>query len=90
VEEQGIVYAVNSAIRDASGRQGARCFLPRHVLRITSGGETVDVLLCFECWRYQIIREGDEQPYRRGIVSSEAQPLLDRVLAEAGVPLAPK
>jgi len=29
--------------------QSAKCFIPRHALRVTKDGETVDVVICFEC-----------------------------------------
>jgi hypothetical protein len=89
-ERQKTVYATNKAIRNAAGYQGAMCFNPRHVLRITSGVETVDVIICFECWRYEIIRDGEKEPEKRGIITPDAQPLLDKILTDSGVPLAPK
>jgi hypothetical protein len=89
-ERRRVVYAVNRAIRKAAGFQGARCFNPRHVLRITARGETKDVVICFECWRYHVLREGQKEPEKRGILDSDAQSSLDSVLTEAGVPLAPK
>jgi hypothetical protein len=81
---------VKDAIRAAPDRPMA-CWMPRHVLRVTKGGRTIDLVICFECRRYGV--RSDDSPDRGssgGRVSPDGQPTLDRILTAAGVPLAPK
>ena len=63
------------------------CFWPRHGLRITEGGRTVDVLICFQCQNTKT-HQGDST--WDGAFSSRAEPAFDAVLNDAGIPLAPK
>ncbi len=78
---EAIVKAVEGAV--GKGR-GAKCFLPRHAIRVTSGGKTADLLICFECeWVY--VYEGGKKTADPTV--SNVQPVLDRVLKAAGVPL---
>jgi hypothetical protein len=51
-------------------------------------GETVEMLMCFQCQNYNGYRQGKERP--GGRIASSAQPLLDEILRDAGVPLAKK
>jgi hypothetical protein len=76
-----ILEAVQDAIR--AGGDQAKCFNPRHAMRVTRGGKHVDLIICFECDNVRISTE--EQ--MRGI-SDDAMPVLDRALA-GGAPRAP-
>jgi len=38
----------------------ARCFIPRHGIRATSSGETVDLVICFECKQFKSYLNGKE------------------------------
>jgi hypothetical protein len=62
---------------------GANCFWPRHGVRATHAGRTVELAICFEC---QHIYQGDGE---HSGVSPDAQPVFDAVLRDAGVRLAP-
>jgi len=45
---QKIAAAVETAVRDFSGWR-ASCFNPRHAIRVTSGSQTYDFVICYEC-----------------------------------------
>lgn len=83
-----VVAAVAAAVRGA-GTQ-AKCFNPRHAVRTVAAGVTVDVVICFECGNYQGYRNGTRAPGPTPGISSAANPLLDQLLTDAGVSLAPK
>jgi hypothetical protein len=83
-----VVAAVKADIETASERQN-KCFDPRHVLRVTKGGRTFDVLICFQCHNYQLWRDGVPQQLQTRSAGKLSQPLLNKVLTDAGVPIAP-
>jgi hypothetical protein len=64
----------------------AKCFYPRHAIRSTDGGKTVDLLICFECHNVQLYRNGRRQGDTRGVAKTQAP--FDEALRKAGVPLA--
>ena len=63
------------------------CFQPRHGIRATAGGQTVEVLICFEC-RPVYFYLGE----RRGqaVTNESPQKAFDKVLTDAGVSIAPR
>lgn len=71
----------------AEGKEGAKCFDPRHAIRARHGGKTVDVLICFECSWVYVYLDGKKEPVEV-VMAKGAQPLFDKVLRDAGVPLA--
>jgi len=90
ITDRGERRKVWAAIQDGmSGSDGqmAKCFRPRHGVRVVEGGKVVDYVVCFECFRVDI--HTGEQTEIRGI-TRDAQPILDRHLTAAGVPLVPK
>jgi len=38
----------------------ARCFNPRHAIRVTRAGEVVDLVICYECFQISVLRPGTE------------------------------
>ena len=80
---------VLTALKENVGRgTGAACFWPRHALRASLQGKTVDVLICFECgWVYVY----DEDREERTVVTIDraARPVFDKILKAAGVALGP-
>ncbi len=82
-----ILAAVRRAIRKAP-EVGANCYWPRHVVRTVKGGETVDVVICFQCSRYQVYREGKRETEGTQKLSPDDEPLFDKLLSDAGIPLA--
>ncbi len=64
------------------------CFDPRHGIRVTSKGRTVDLVICFECSQVQVW-QGDSL-VTSFIVGQSPEPVFDQALRDAGLPLAPK
>jgi hypothetical protein len=70
------------------GRGGFKCFDPRHAIRATHDGKSVDLVICFECgWVYVYI---DGKAAAHLEMDTVAQPPFDDVLLKAKVPLAKK
>lgn len=66
----------------------AKCFDPRHAIRATHDGKTVELVICFACNYVQVAVDGKSV---RGFSPSKApEAVLDKVLTDAKVPLAPK
>ena len=63
----------------------AGCFNPRHGIRLIGGGETTDLVICFECLQVQVFVDGR----RPGgfLTSASPQPAFDQVLLAAGIAL---
>ncbi|VTR93247.1 Uncharacterized protein OS=Pirellula staleyi (strain ATCC 27377 / DSM 6068 / ICPB 4128) GN=Psta_0497 PE=4 SV=1 [Gemmata massiliana] len=83
-----IVSAVQRDIRAGAPAQ-ARCFYPRHIVRVVKDGTTIDTVICYECHNFKVHVNGG---FHRGLtraIGSESRPLLNQILADAGVPLAP-
>jgi hypothetical protein len=82
----------------------AFCFRPRHAFRMRYEGETIDVLICFECHNINLHWGGDKKQLMKlakqegwtriyfsfALDGREAQPALDEFLRKAKVPLAKK
>jgi hypothetical protein len=64
------------------------CFNPRHAIRATAGGNTVDLVICFECSQVQVWQ--DDSHVTTFIVGQSPEPVFDQALRDAGLPLAPK
>jgi hypothetical protein len=65
-----------------------KCFNPRHGLRVVSGGREVDYLVCFQCSNYGEGRgDGSGELFT---LNGGPKALLNRVLTESNVPLAPE
>ncbi len=80
-----VLNAVKKGVADNDGSV-AKCFQPRHALRATHGGQTVALLICFQCLQIRVY-DGDTS----GVLTTRSpEPVLDKVLKDAGVPLAPK
>ena len=60
------------------------CFEPHHGLRAVRGNRTVDLLIGFGCEHMEIY---DHRGRHRSTVSSSAQSVFNRILAEYDVPL---
>ena len=61
----------------------------RHVLRIVKGGRTVDVAICYQCHNYELHRDGGPHQGLTPAIGEESKPLLNKILTDAGVPIAP-
>jgi hypothetical protein len=72
---------------EASDGTAAKCFNPRHGIRVMADGKTVDVVICFECLQVQF-HVGDAS--KTETTTDTPQKVFDEVLRDAGVPLAVK
>jgi hypothetical protein len=46
-EKDELLKAFIKGVREGNG--GAKCFIPRHALRVMSGSTTTDFVICYEC-----------------------------------------
>jgi hypothetical protein len=84
-------HELMKALSDAISRRpeySAKCFWPRHAIRAVSAGKKLDYVICFECSNFEQF-EG-QQKIHYGPINKDVQPLFDKVLQDAGVPLAPR
>ena len=84
VKRKEIIDALN--VSKAQGRSVAKCFYPRHGVRVVEGGREVDHLICFECHYLQIYLNGVLKSHEVPI-SRHAQPVFNKYLDEAKVPI---
>jgi hypothetical protein len=83
---KNLADALYTAVNDYHG-PAAGCFNPRHGIHLLYGGQTVDLVICFECYQVQCYVEGEYvNTFKTG---RTAQPAFDQVLRDAGVPLPP-
>jgi hypothetical protein len=80
-----IAEAVKAGIKSSDGTMN-KCFWPRHALRVTQSGKTIDYVICFECLQLKIHR-GDEE--ERLATADTPQMLLNTILQEANIKLPP-
>lgn len=71
--------ALDDAIASAPG-PGSRCFIPRHAIRVQTGGVVVDYVICFQCGRYRLY-EGST-PVTGGGISGSPKAVFDRILSQ--------
>jgi hypothetical protein len=60
----------------------AKCFNPRHGLRVSQGLKTVDVVICFECSRLEVY---STKRVNTLTVSNSAEALFDRILRSSKI-----
>ena len=77
-----LLRALRQAVANSRGLY-IYCFDPRHGIRASLGGQTVDLAICFECEMIRIYPSGD--PLAN--TDATAQPAFDAALKNAGVPL---
>jgi hypothetical protein len=84
---KALADAVLKGVADSDGAI-AKCFDPRHGVRAVYDGKTYDLVICFQC--SQIHTYGaDNDPVTTGTTGGP-EPALDKLLKDAGVPLAAK
>jgi hypothetical protein len=84
---KAVLAALDKGIKDSDGKV-ARCFNPRHGIRASADGKSVDLVICFECLQIQAyqgeVRNGG------ALTTRSPQPLFDKTLRDAGAELAPQ
>jgi hypothetical protein len=83
---------VVAAIKEAARAQAsmAACFIPRHAIRAAKGDRVIQLVICFQCSQYWAFGDDRSSRVGSGLISRDAEPLLDQLLTAAGVPLASK
>ncbi len=61
----------------------AKCFNPRHGLRATHDGKTVELVICFECAQFKV-HMGDDKGQTL-LVNKMPQAAFDKALKDAGI-----
>ncbi len=69
------------------GGVAARCFIPRHGIRVTHDGKTYDLLICFQCHHVYIYADNSDKPQTMTI-SDLPQKAFNKILTDAKVKLA--
>jgi len=86
---EGVIMALDRAGQTSSGLV-AGCFNPRHGIRVVVGGETYDLLICYQCMAAILYREGKDVGYIRLAGPNAPSPaVLNTILAKARVRLIP-
>jgi len=82
-DRQKLLAALSKGLADSDGTV-ARCFIPRHGIRASQGGKTVELVICFECLQVRGYLDG-----KRFDLSTTAgpQPAFDALLKAAKVKL---
>jgi hypothetical protein len=57
------LYNIMSNSEELSLGQGADCFDPHHAIRVENNEETIDIIICFECWAIRVYRGGSQNAY---------------------------
>jgi hypothetical protein len=65
--------------------QGIRCFEPRHGIRMTIDGKTIDLVICFHCMQAYVYTGEKKMGYF--LTGDAPQAALNKVLTDAKVPL---
>ena len=84
-ERDELVPALVRGIAENGGWVAA-CFDQRHGIRASCGESSVELVVCFECSQVNFYKDGKQ--FGSVLVTSSLEPVFDRVLASAAVPLA--
>jgi len=76
--------ALEQGVSESDGTV-AGCFIPRHGIRATSGGQTVELVICFECMSASTYLNGTQG--KGFLLTRSPQPTFNEVLQQAKVPL---
>jgi hypothetical protein len=82
-----LITAFQKGVAENKG-EVAGCFNPRHGIRVTHDGKTIDFVICFECYSVAV-HTGDKRE-AGFLVTDSPQPTFDAMLKEAKVPLPEK
>jgi GH18 family chitinase len=82
-DKKAIVKALNKAIAASDGSV-AGCFNPRHGIKATHGGKTVELVICFECLSISGWTDGERFST---LTSRQAEEAFNKVLKDKGVKL---
>lgn len=72
-----------------TGSTVAMCFNPRHGIRATHEGRTVDVLICFECYQVKIFDSAKEGERLSELTSRSPAAAFNEIFEGLGLSIAP-
>ncbi len=80
---------ITSVARGVEENRGlaANCFIPRHGIRAVGPGDSIDLVICFECFQLQVFIAGAKPEWL--LISTSPKVVLDRLLSGMGVTLEP-
>jgi hypothetical protein len=81
-QQQTILEAMNRGLTEEDIPH--KCFNPRHGLRLQQGAEVQELVICFQCRQLFSYPSKDQGTI---IISASPQPLFNKILSDAGVPL---
>ena len=64
---------------------GAKCFIPRHGLRLTKAGASQDYVICFQCNYIDTGKDGEKST--RDTIDDAPRVVFNRILSEAQIPI---
>jgi hypothetical protein len=85
--QHNLIAAVDRSMAKSLG-SGFKCFFPRHGIRAIHNGQTVDLLLCFQCGNMEIHLNDNRLPTE--YIARGEQSVFDDVLTQANITLAPR
>ncbi len=90
LEDAKVRNQVLTSLKEGVGRgRGAKCFDPRHAIQASRAGQTVDIVICFECGWVYVYYDGEQEPSAVLTINRAAQSEFDKILKAAGVALSP-
>lgn len=88
IDDAGDRAKVVAALKQGIGHgRGAKCFEPRHAIRASRAGKTVDVLICYECGWIYIYYDDQKAESKRELTDESSRQEFERLLGAGGVPL---
>ena|ERR1700722_1663745 len=85
-----LLEALSKGVADNKG-EAAKCFIPRHGLRATHDGKTVDLVICFQCMQVYVYDDPkSDKKTKTFLTTGSPEEAFDKVLKDAGVTLAKK
>jgi hypothetical protein len=78
-----------AALNEGLGHNdGAKCFDPRHAIRASWEGKTVELVICFECFWVYVYLNGSAKETAQVEISRAPESTFNKFLTDAGLPLA--
>lgn len=81
-----LLDAFYKGVADARPDASAACFSPRHAIRATSKGKTVELVICFDCYGF---RGSAPNGWIGGAVTKAPRETFNRVYTAAGLNIQP-
>jgi hypothetical protein len=83
-DRKKVLDALKQGAED-NGGTAAGCFIPRHGIRVASGKDTIDLVICFQCLSVSVYV--NDKSAKGFLTTGDPQPAFDAVLKAAGVKL---